>query len=86
MPITAGLQPAPSAAPPSTAPHLTEGTRARLLESALNLFAINSFAGTSLQMIADNVGVTKAAVYHHFKTRDEILAAVIEPAVVEVTG
>jgi AcrR family transcriptional regulator len=50
------------------------------LESALSLFAINTFAGTSLQMIADTVGVTKAAVYHHFKTRDEILAAVIEPA------
>lgn len=60
--------------------HLAEGTRARLLDSALSLFAINSFAGTSLQMIADTVGVTKAAVYHHFKTREEILASVIEPA------
>jgi len=78
--ITAGLQPAHPAAPASPAPHLTEGTRARLLEAALSLFAINSFAGTSLQMIADHVGVTKAAVYHHFKTRDEILASVIEPA------
>jgi AcrR family transcriptional regulator len=62
-----------------------EGTRARVLESALSLFAINTFAGTSLQMIADTVGVTKAAVYHHFKTRDEILAAVIEPAGQELT-
>jgi AcrR family transcriptional regulator len=62
------------------ASHSVEGTRARLLDSALTLFAIHSFAGTSLQMIADHVGITKAAVYHHFKTRDEILASVIEPA------
>jgi AcrR family transcriptional regulator len=64
--------------------HTTEGTRARVLESALSLFAINTFAGTSLQMIADTVGVTKAAVYHHFKTRDDILASVIEPAAHEL--
>lgn len=79
MSTAAGLPPARSPVP-GTTPQLAEGTRARLLDSALSLFAINSFAGTSLQMIADNVGVTKAAVYHHFKTRDEILGSVIEPA------
>ena len=66
-------------APHAHASHSAEGTRARLLDAALTLFAMNSFAGTSLQMIADHVGITKAAVYHHFKTRDEILASVIEP-------
>ena len=80
MATTAGLRSPHPSQPAAPTPHGSEGTRARLLESALNLFAINSFAGTSLQMIADNVGVTKAAVYHHFKTRDEILASVIEPA------
>jgi AcrR family transcriptional regulator len=75
VPTTVGL---PQAQP--AAAHPSESTRAKVLESALNLFAINTFAGTSLQMIADTVGVTKAAVYHHFKTRDEILASVIEPA------
>ena len=34
--------------------------------------------GTSLQMIADAVGVTKAAVYHQFKTKDEIVIAAAE--------
>jgi AcrR family transcriptional regulator len=33
---------------------------------------------TSLQMIADSIGVTKAAVYHQFKTKDEIVLAVAE--------
>jgi AcrR family transcriptional regulator len=41
-------------------------------------------AGTSLQMIADEVGVTKAAVYHHFRTREELLTAVVESVVEEL--
>jgi AcrR family transcriptional regulator len=61
-----------------------ENTRDRLLHEALRLFALHSFAGTSLQMIADNLGVTKAAIYHHFKTRDEILTAVVAPALDEL--
>ena len=35
-------------------------------------------SGTSLQMIADTIGVTKAAVYHQFKTKEEIVIAVVE--------
>ncbi|WP_326560614.1 TetR/AcrR family transcriptional regulator [Micromonospora sp. NBC_01796] len=63
-----------------------EGTRARLLDTALALFCHRGFAGTSLQMIADQLGITKAAVYHHFKTRDEILASVIRPAVEDMAA
>jgi AcrR family transcriptional regulator len=61
-----------------------ERTRQRLLDEACRLFALYSFAGTSLQMIADHLGVTKAAIYHHFKTRDDILTAVIQPAIAEL--
>lgn len=68
----------------SHAPVAAEGTRARLLDAALDLFTHCGFAGTSLQMIADQLSVTKAAVYHHFKTRDEILAAVVRPALDDV--
>lgn len=55
-------------------------TRQRLIDVAVRLFARHSFAGTSLQMIADEMGITKAAVYHHFRTREELLSAVVEPA------
>ena len=48
-------------------------TRARLIEVAVDLFTRNSFAGTSLQMIADDIGFTKAAIYHHFRTREHLL-------------
>jgi AcrR family transcriptional regulator len=54
-------------------------TRQRLIDIAVGLFTRHSFAGTSLQMIADELGVTKAAVYHYFHTREELLAAVVQP-------
>ncbi|WP_433360483.1 TetR/AcrR family transcriptional regulator [Actinoplanes sp. CA-142083] len=54
--------------------------RERLLAAALDLFAEHGVSGTSLQMIADRLGVTKAAVYHQFPTKDEIVLAVIDPA------
>jgi len=50
----------------------------RTIATALDLFAQHGVAGTSLQMIADALGVTKAAVYHQFKTKDEIVLAVAE--------
>lgn len=50
----------------------------RVLEAALDLIADHGVSGTSLQMIADALGVTKAAVYHQFKTKDEIVIAVTE--------
>ncbi|MCM4082164.1 TetR/AcrR family transcriptional regulator [Paractinoplanes hotanensis] len=54
-------------------------SRQRFVDAAIRLFARHSFAGTSLQMIADEVGVTKSAVHHHFHTREELLTAVVEP-------
>ena len=50
----------------------------RIIEAALPLFAEHGVNGTSLQMIADAIGVTKAAIYHQFKTKDEIVVAAIE--------
>lgn len=50
----------------------------RILVAALDLFGDHGVSGTSLQMIADALGVTKAAVYHQFKTKDEIIIAVTE--------
>lgn len=50
----------------------------RVLDAALRLIAENGVGGTSLQMIADAVGVTKAAVYHQFRTKDEIVIALTE--------
>jgi AcrR family transcriptional regulator len=48
----------------------------RIIDAALDLFAEHGISGTSLQMIADAIGVTKAAVYHQYNTKDEIVLAV----------
>ena len=52
--------------------------RTRVLDAALDLFATHGVSGTSLQMIADAVGITKAAVYHQFRTKEQIVIAVTE--------
>jgi len=48
----------------------------RIIDAALPLFAEHGISGTSLQMIAGALGVTKAAVYHVYHTKDEIVLAV----------
>jgi AcrR family transcriptional regulator len=50
----------------------------RIIAAALTLFAENGVSGTSLQMIADEIGVTKAAVYHQFKTKEAIVVAAVD--------
>ena len=50
----------------------------RILNAALELFAEYGVGATSYGMIADALGVTKGAVYHQFKTKDEIVIAVAE--------
>ncbi|VBA61334.1 TetR/AcrR family transcriptional regulator [Mycobacterium attenuatum] len=50
----------------------------RILDAALQLIAEHGVGGTSLQMIADAIGVTKAAVYHQFKSKEQIVIALTE--------
>jgi AcrR family transcriptional regulator len=61
-----------------TAPKAYSAAQTRIIEAALGLFALHGVGGTSLQMIADTIGVSKAAVYHQFRTKDEIVIAAAE--------
>jgi AcrR family transcriptional regulator len=56
----------------------------RTIDVALALFADHGVGGTSLQMIADAVGVTKAAIYHQYATKESIVIGVIEVQLVAV--
>ena len=70
-----------SAATPATLRDLAarySPTQVRTTEAALALFAVHGVGGTSLQMIADALGVTKAAIYHQFQTKEAIVLAAIE--------
>jgi AcrR family transcriptional regulator len=53
--------------------------KAQLHDTALRLFARDGVEGTSLQAIADEMGVTKAAVYYHYKTKEELVIGVVGP-------
>nr|CAB07542.1 hypothetical protein [Pimelobacter simplex] len=64
----------------STAERIRPG-RSGILAAATRLFATHGVSGTSLQQIADAAGITKAAVYHHFPTKEEVVVvAVLAPA------
>ena len=54
---------------------ITPTTRERILDVALDLFTEQGFDGTSLRQIAEQLGVTKAALYYHFTSKDDILLA-----------
>lgn len=59
---------------------LGRGTaRARVMEAALTLFGEHGVSGTTLQMIADSIGVGKASVYYQFHSKEEIVAAAAQP-------
>ncbi len=55
------------------------GTRQRILDVALDLFVEQGYEKTSLREIAERVGVTKAALYYHFESKDDILLALHLP-------
>jgi AcrR family transcriptional regulator len=61
-----------------------ERTRQQILETAQRLFLDGGYDATSLQMIADEMGLTKAAVYYHFRAKSEILHATLEPGVLRL--
>ncbi|MEV0637164.1 helix-turn-helix domain-containing protein [Streptomyces sp. NPDC050619] len=52
-------------------------TRARILEIAQELFAKRGYAGTSIADIARELGTSKAALYYHFSSKEQILGALI---------
>jgi AcrR family transcriptional regulator len=63
-----------SASTPIPAPDPTS-TRERILDIALDLFIEQGFDKTSLRQIAEKLGFSKAALYYHFASKEDILMA-----------
>lgn len=59
---------------------VTDPSSQRFLDAALDLFVEHGYNGTSLQMIGDRLHVSKAAVTYHFRSKDELLGAIVAPA------
>ncbi len=57
-----------------------------ILETATSLFATHGFEKTSVAAICENAQVSKGLVYHHFKSKDEILIAIYEQSTEEMVN
>jgi AcrR family transcriptional regulator len=62
---------------PAHAAHRVD-TRTRIQQVALELFSERGYEATSLREIAERLGVTKAALYYHFRTKEEIVQSLFE--------
>ncbi|MFF0490253.1 TetR family transcriptional regulator [Nocardia sp. NPDC004068] len=60
-----------------------DDSRARILRTALELFAERGAHAVSVREIAEGVGLTKTAVLYHFPSKSHILAALVEPLLTE---
>jgi AcrR family transcriptional regulator len=53
-------------------------TRGQILDVSLHLFSEHGFARTTVRAIARDVGITNAAIYYHFASKQELLEALLE--------
>jgi AcrR family transcriptional regulator len=56
-------------------------TKQRILATARELFARKGVPKTSLQEIADQLGITKPALYYHFSSREELVRSIMQPLI-----
>lgn len=70
--------PAPDPAQePIQAGGTADTTRERILRAALRLFAEHGYGATSMREIAEQLGITKAALYYHFDSKEDIVRALL---------
>lgn len=58
-------------------------TRQRIQDAARELFTEKGVLRTSLQDIADRLGVTKPALYYHFRSREDLVRSIVQPLIDE---
>ncbi|RZQ65749.1 TetR/AcrR family transcriptional regulator [Amycolatopsis suaedae] len=58
-------------------------TKQRIQDAARELFSQKGVQKTSLQEIADRLGITKPALYYHFSSRDELVRSIVQPLIDE---
>jgi AcrR family transcriptional regulator len=59
------------------------GTRQRIQDVARDLFLQQGVQRTSLQDIADKLGITKPALYYHFASREDLVRSILVPLIDE---
>jgi AcrR family transcriptional regulator len=59
-------------------PERGEATRGRIVQAARELIIEHGYAGVSTAEILDRAGVSRGGLYHHFHSKDQLMAAVLE--------
>lgn len=59
-------------------PRRERDTRRQILDASLRLFSEHGFARTTVRDIARNAGITDAAIYYHFASKQDLLEALFE--------
>lgn len=57
---------------------VTSDRRTEIVDAAARLFFARGYGGTSIQDVADEVGILKGSLYHHIDAKDDLLVAVID--------
>lgn len=63
--------------------HHEESVRARLMTSAIGLFARKGYSATTVREIVESAGVTKPVLYYHFGSKEGIFLAMMKDALAE---
>jgi AcrR family transcriptional regulator len=62
-----------------------QATRAALIEVATELFASNGYEATAIPAVLDAAGVSRGALYHHFKSKEALFEAVLQSVEAQAT-
>ncbi|MER6007053.1 helix-turn-helix domain-containing protein [Nonomuraea angiospora] len=63
------------------APNETSDTRLRIIEAARELFTAQTYRAASMRDVAERVGISKPSLYHHFRSKGEILDCLVRPPI-----
>jgi AcrR family transcriptional regulator len=71
---------------PTLRPERGEATRAALVTAARELFAERGYAEVGTEDVVRRAGVTRGALYHHFRDKQDVFRAVYEQTELEIVG
>jgi len=63
-----------------------ESARGKLLQTAAHLFRSKGYERTTVRDLASAVGIQSGSIFHHFKSKDEILRSVMEETIIYNTA
>ena len=66
-------------------PTKSEVSQKRVLDAAAKIFRDNGYAGTTMRTIAEEAGLKAGSIYYHYKSKDELISAVLDLGIHAVT-